>query len=363
MANGGWWCCCNVQECWVFEDVFYRDDSTSLGSNWNEVTGQWGIEDDELVEEYSATTGNSGAQVFCTQPVPVRSAGEMFIQIEVPIASVEDGDVYAIWPCCPDTSTEGDIEVTFTYDETEDEWTTTITGGPGGSSATYTTALTGTPTNVTLKVCADHGNGLVKAWVSPTVNEYAAWEEFDPGTGRYCAVGHSNTGHQNRFDNFLVAELRTPYEVCYNCFCVCDEFAMPPHLKATIVDATNRAACLNDESWDMDTVLGPQAVQWEGGLAIGDDELNYRLTCGNGAPASFTLDPLPPADCANVGQKSANAAKSKCEPLALYFGPYTLTFIMTCSLCYEQNEPDCTGMPPISVNCEGEFWIVITEAD
>ena len=363
---GEWWIRLKggLGECWIFEDNFAKEDTTDLGSDWNEVAGEWGIEDEELVEIYADTEGTGNAQLFCTQPVPADSKGEMFIEIEVPIASVEDGDEYLIWPCCINTSTAGDIEVSFTYNEAMNEWTTTISGGTDEDSATYTTSPTGSPTHVILKVCADHELKLIKAWVSPTANEYAAWDNVDPGDGRYCAIGHTNTAHQNRFDNFSIEELRRGTTVCVNCFCMCEEFGMPPNLTATIVFAEDRAECLGGEEWPMDAVLGPQVVQWEGGLekytGYATEELNFRLTCGDGVPNSFTLMHLAPFNCVGESTKNADAAMSTCDPLQLYFGPYTLSFPNDCSLCFEKNQPDCTGMPPISANCSGTFWIVIT---
>jgi hypothetical protein len=197
--------------------------------------------------------------------------------------------------------------------------TGTITGGTAGASATYSVALTGSPTNVILKVCADHENELVKAWVSPTVNEYAAWDDTDPGAGRYCAIGHNNVGHQNRFDNFSIEELRRGDTVCVSCFCVCDTYAMPPNLTATIVFAEDRSECLQDETWDMDAVLGPQQLQLDGGITICTDTLNFRLTCGDSTPNSFTLMHLTPFNCLGESTKNADVALSTCEPLALYY--------------------------------------------
>lgn len=353
-------CCCDAG-CVTFTDDFNRADSTSLGGNWNETAGDWGITSNELVELYLGTTGTGSAQLFCTKPVPTRSAGEMFVSIKVPVDSIEDGDTYYIWLCCPDSSTVGTIRVEFTYNSATTEWTTAIIGGTGGASATYTTTVTGTPTHFVLKACADHTNEIIKASVSPTVNEYAAWDLADPGTGRYAAIGHNNTGHQNRFDDFYLSELRIPTEICTNCFCACEAFPMPPQVTATIVFATDRALCLEGQTWLMDFVPGPQQVIWEGGLALSGETLDYRLTCGDSTPSGFNLIALPPFDCHNsLVQKYADAGLSTCDPLALYFGPYVLSFPMDCDLCYSKNEPGCTGMPPPPADCSGTFWIVIT---
>ena len=355
-------CCCD-EGCVTFTDDFNRADSTSLGANWYESSGDWGITSNELVELYASSAGTGGAKLFCTKPVPVRSAGEMSIRIEIPIASVAAGDKYYIWPCCPDASSVGGIEVEFAYDGTN--WTTTISGGSGGSSTVYTTPLVTAippPTHVILIVCADHENEVIKARVSPTVNEYGAWDIADPGAGRYCAIGHDNTGHQNRFDDFVLSELRIPKEICSDCFCACDESTVGPHLTATIVFATDRALCLEVQTWPMEVILGPQVTIWEGGLALSGEELNYRLTCGGSTPNSFQLLPLPPNNCqSTLVFKNADVSLSTCDPLALYFGPYVLSFPMDCDLCYSMNAPGCTGMPPPPADCSGTFWIVITE--
>ncbi len=53
-------CCC---ECITFTDDFERDDSTSLGNDWEECVGDWEIDDGEL------TVATAGAVVICKQKV------------------------------------------------------------------------------------------------------------------------------------------------------------------------------------------------------------------------------------------------------------------------------------------------------
>lgn len=358
-------CCC--AGCWEFEDLFARSDGNDPGSDWNVVTGDWGIESEQLTEIYSDTAGTSGAKIICEQTVPARSPGEMYIEIEVPISTVEDGDNYYVYPCCPSNSTLGDLTVEYSYVSATSEWTVTISEG-ATTHATYTTTLTGSPTNVTLICCADHGNTAVKARVSPTVNEYTAWASVDPGDGRFAGFGHDNTGHQNVFDNFYLAELRANAELCVECFCQCGDLVVPDTLTATIVNTTNRLTCLEGESWTLNARSdGAQVFEWQGEYSNSGDTFDAVLTCGTGSATSFTLKWQTPCDCgtssgSDCGIENADAS-SVCDPLYLLFGPYTVTFASNCDWCYSYLQPPgCVGPPPIPDDCSGEFWIAITEA-
>lgn len=356
-------CCC---ECWTFSTTFTADDSTDLGSGWSEYIGDWGIENNKLVETYDDTNGTADAVVICLQAVPLRSKGEMFVQVEIAVTDLKDGGVYYLYPCCQDVDAIGDAIVSFTWNATATTWTIQISPSVSGPS-TITRVQTGTPDAFVLKVCADHEYQLVKAWVSPTVNEYCAWTDVDPGEGRYAGVGHDNTDVQNIFDNFEMAELRIGSLICVECFCVCDDIPVQPLLTATITGAVLRAACLMDESWSMEAVGdGPQVFTWRGGTTINGEDLNFELRCGTGS-TDFTLRWLEPWNCCNLtgsdcgpSGKTADPEASTCTPLSLVFGPYALSFTWDCDLCYSLNDPGCTGPPPISEDCAGEFYITIT---
>lgn len=354
-------CCC--AGCWEWEDLFAREDSDDPGTNWNVINGEWGIQDEQLVEIYDDTAGTANSKIICKQFVPVRSAGEMFIEVEVPVSSLADGDRYIIWPCCQSTSTLGDIEVFFDWNATTSEWTVTIFEDPTTHS-TYTTTLTGTPDNVTLIVCADHGNETIKAQVSPTTNENTAWVTADPGDGQFVGFGHNNTSHQNKFDNFFFGELRAITELCFDCFCRCLQNVLEDRLIATFVDTTGRATCLEGDSWELPAVSdGSQEFEWHGIYTRSSDDLDAVLKCGIGSAASFNLQWQGSSDCGNIGIKSADAS-STCDPLYLLFGPYAIGFASNCDWCYSYLQPpECVQPSPPADHtlCSGEFWIAITE--
>lgn len=362
-------CCCG---CFTFTDEFTRVDSTDVGENWNEVVGDWGIESDRLVEKYGTSDGTADALIICKVPVPERSKGEMHITIKVPASDLTVSRTYWLYPACIDDHTIGPIAVSYYWNSATSKWTTSIMQTSDWTSLdSYEVSVTGTPSEFTLVACADHELGLVKAYVTNTINPLAAWALADPGEGRYAGIGHDHSDDLNHFDDFTLAELRTSTEVCVSCFCMCEDTATRPTMTATIVDATDRASCLNGLSWDMDFFQGPQAVTWRGSLVVNEGEvteetLNYELTCpGNGSAESFTLRWLEPWNCATAaGTEPANAlrtanAESTCVPLYLLFGPYVLSFTFNCDLCYSIMEPGCV-IPPPGVNCSGEFYIAIT---
>lgn len=373
-------CCCD-KACFLFEDDFERDNSTDLGSDWNEVVGDWGIQeitDDMLtthkrmVEKYDTATGTAGAIVICTQAVPARSEGEMDVSIEVPVYGLTTGDTYYLYPACTDVNTVGTVVAKFVWNGTK--WTTSIYVASVEIDS-YETPSTGSPHEYVLHVCVDRELGGAKAWVSPTVNEYAAWAvPVDPGTGRYAGVGHNNTGHLNQFDNFHLEELRTEEEICQSCFCECDGTTPSLTLLGTISCATDRAHCFDGEYFNLDlyTDSRPQVLTWRGGLTFMGEVLEWQLVCTTTGDASgFALtwvqcgqpghncSTTAPGCLAGPWMANGGCGESTCDPLNLVFGPFLLSWLFECDICYSKMAPGCT---PIEVDdCTGQFYIVITE--
>ncbi len=368
-------CCCT---CMLFQDEFNRPDSANLGSDWNEVTGDWGILDEQLVEDYSTgTDGTADAVLLCTQPVPLRSLGEMYIDIDVPIANLAVGDVFKIFPCCPTTSSIGDVTATFTYlgndyPDGKGYWQIELTPSSGDESTDIIASQAVEETICqTLKVCADHETKMVRAGISPAVNELSAWTDEDPGDGRYAGIGHDNTTHLTKLDSFEMGELRTATKLCHKCLCPCDPvIPMPPVLTGQFLytdedSERQRALCLEGISWTMNYTSGPTIVHWIGSVTIGSETIEFTLVCGDGG--LFTLNVTAPNTCITlIPQNNRISAPhaSTCDPIALVFGPYTLDFAMDCSLCYPQYTPgDCMipVPPPTSKTCFGDYYIVFTE--
>lgn len=374
-------CCCG---CFVFTDHFDREDSTDLGSNWNEIVGDWGIQtvtlsnltqEQYLVEKYNTSGGTAGALAICTQGVPDRSKGEMIIRVWLEHDKVSIGDTYYIYPCCIDNDDAyslGPVKVSFSLSliGSTEHWTTTIYYNDVVQDSYTTPGIVLTQVfPFDLNVCADHHYGAVKAWVGSTVNEYTAWAQVDPGEGVYAGIGHDNAGHLNCFDDFSIKEIRMDDIICETCYCLCDENEVPPLVTATILAYPgNRASCLNGEDWEMTFFKGPQITTWRG-VGIG---ITWELTCGT-TNNDFYLNWLDNFGCCGgtMGCLEQTHVQSggTCDPLNLVFGPYPLSWLFDCDLCFSRGQPadgNCAmpeGIPgfPRSPFCEGEFYIIITE--
>ena len=383
--------CCCPGECFVFADTFAEGNTTDLGSDWNEVSGDWGILSQELVEDYSdGADCNSGATLICTQPVPIYSAGEMYVQIEVQVADLTVGDVYKLYPCCTSTSDTGGVTATYTYlgDYLEDGlkyWQIDLAGGV--YSGTVISQVIGTPTQITLYVCADGEVNMVRGGIDPSESKVAAWIEYDPGSGRYAGLGHAISGKLVILDNFEMGELRIPTEVCAGCFCMCDLKPMPIHLTGTflhtwLTDAT-RMDCLEGITFDLDYEPGLSGPIWTGFVDIDTVEsppVTLRVSFTLACTAGWTFDiavtdgGVPVVNNCFTGNgslgvsvqaKTTGLYQSTCDPLSLVYGPWLVASNDACNWCYEFMEPlnPChinPGGPIGGVFCQGEFWIFIT---
>jgi hypothetical protein len=301
----------------------------------------------------------------------------MYIEIQVPIANVQAGDVYRIYPCCTGPDEVGPAIVNYTY-QGSNRWEIAISPSSGDESTTISDWGGGeATTHYIFKVCADQQIGMIRAGTSPAVNELESWSDISAGDGRFSAIGHNNTGHLNKFDNFKLLELRTEKKVCYECFCMCDfETPMYPTLSGQFL-FTNldpyriRASCLEGHSWTMEYLSDPTLTIWRGtwpatdsgtGTAtdsFGVESIDFELRCNH--DGSFQLVASDNCLICNVTNTTAGPHPSTCYPLALYFGPFTLDFSQNCNLCYDMNSPSgCIIPPDDEPECNGDFWIVIT---
>lgn len=345
--------CCAGEGCFEFTDDFNRANSTTLGTDWNEVAGDWEILNNELHEKVGGG-GTSGARVHCTQPVPIASAGEMHVVVYVHDAA--EGDVFKVYPCCDDTTTIGDTTVTFTCGAAA-EWTVEISGD---AAATVTQTAGGEP--VGLYVCADHAAAMVLATLAnASETDGPAWADYeDPGDGRYAAIGHNNVSTGGTFDDFTMGELRTGDLSCQNCWCRCETHAVHRSLVATIFDAVNRASCLDTLDIDMEWEWNDGTPRWHG-EGTGDlAGVTLDLYCDD-LGTDFLLF-ASPSSCFLLAHYHPDASSTCDNPFSLIYGPFSLAYTMACGLCYGAYEPTGCMDPSPPSTCYGEFWIAITEA-
>jgi len=269
--------------CWKWSDNFNRADSTNVGANWNEVTGNWEILSNKLHEKVGGG-GTANARIFCTQAVPRRSPGEMYIAIDV--CDPQAGNVFFIYPSCPDTDSVGNVSASFTFDGTS-TWTIAITAG-ASSGATVQTKTTPIDGKVGLYVCCDYTSGSVfagvKGGISTDPDVGPAWADNAVFTaGRYCAIGHNNAAGAT-FEDFFIYELRiSATRLCLTCGCSCDGIVPSKTLVGTVTAGTDRAACLGGEDWFMYWKYGSGTSYWAGDLVSAANTpsttITYKLIC------------------------------------------------------------------------------------
>lgn len=321
--------------------------------------------------------GTANAVVICTVPITQHDEMGVIGSISVLVDWIELDDVYYMYVGCQDSDdTSGAVKIEYKVTSMDPlTVTTTIPGGGDDGIAVQQADPYGEDGHMRLQFCADHMTGQIQAGVVSAAHQ-PAWAEVDMGTGRYVAVGHSNTGHQNRFDDFNMEEMRLPYEICAKCWCWCLRNVPFRHMTATITNATGRADCLSGVTWSMDWERDGAIDQWVGTAemesaayvgavqevdwtlkcdAYDDDNPdhpghNWILKAGNSG-CQFSTD----GGYDSNGSHRAND-DSECEPeMVLRFGPFTMAKSdLTCYLCYApaggSEDPD-----------DGEFYVEITE--
>lgn len=291
MAGPSWWCCCGNPDCWYWWDLFDRADSADVGTDWNEVVGTW-----EIYNNYLRESGTAGAKIFCTEPIPARSAGEVNVSVEV--VSPTAGQTFIIYPSCPDTDSVGDVSATFTFDGTS-TWNISVSAGGSTGATEQTSALVGGKAR--LIVCCDFTSAAVFAYVAGGVSTDPdigpAWADnavFTPG--RYVALSHNN-GTTTTFNDFFMYELRvSATKLCLNCGCHCREIVPSKTLMATVTAATDRALCLLNEDFEMYWKWGSGTSYWQGDLVSTANDptttITYRLIC-DGSDEEVTALEIP----------------------------------------------------------------------
>jgi len=319
-------------------------------------------------------TGTANAIVMGLRPIPDRSPLKNGMRIDVTIIEdyTEIDDEYHVYVCCDSyTSPETGVKVTFTKTD-DNEWEVSI---PTGGDPVV--AVQGKlPGDTKIYVCADHLTGMVKAGLLESLQEPAWADDVDPGDGRYYGLGHNNVSHQNRFDDFKVTEMRRPGEVCNDCWCWCLQMAPKKSLVAEIFDATDRAACLGEVTWDMDWTWNAGTPWWEGTAKYPKktsgqfEDVAFRLICQTNNDddpdhpgKNFSLE-ITNGKCCNPNlPNNCNttflpiAEDSTCDPFSLEFGPFKLeSSDLNCSACYNVMEG------PPGAPASGQYYIRITEA-
>ena len=364
-------CCCN-EGCVTFRDDFDREDSTSLGADWTECSGDWEIWDEHLhIEDADAVVACNHMAGF---PVGIMTAG---VHIRDPMGDPGHTSVGAIYRIHAYVGTE--VSPCSAYATTwtlELEILTNTTGelrlyDPSDTLIGTRSCAFGDALFTWFKLCVsakeilgtcEHQSGP-PVW--DCVEEEPPGYYFALGSGTDDPVYFEYAHYEDHYDHDAnCPDCDTP------CCCPCIEVeGQQPDLLATLTDAgtglcygtldgsTGTLSCsaLPGEccTWSLAEPIAyecqdgdPQTITFSLQCASTSGQegcYGYRLYLPNALPA-------PSGYCPLVGENySYPINECSCDPLNLVFGPF-------------HKWRSGSELDPDVCKCCEDFYIVITEA-
>ncbi len=268
---GGWWCCCISPTCDVFEDSFDRADSKDLGPDWEEISGDWSIDTNQLLND-----GLGIALVTSTIPV----VHGFYVSVKT-IDEGSGGNWRIVMNYDPDTGdyyyanfSRDDADnctlsvghhdgITNVDTEGDSDGTVRFNGEPGPPCKDYTTKDDGTTR--TIFCCLSDRGIFAFTSVAPFGSlTYTAWSgaTINPLLSRAGLSGSST-----RFDDFYLARDPTNLTLCPTCPCHCGSgyASNKKELLLTIINTNEK--CANLEGLQF-TLYRGRTCQWYGVVTI-----------------------------------------------------------------------------------------------
>ncbi len=220
----GWFPCECCGTCGIFEDGFNRADSTDIGSDWTETTGNWEVSSNKLIPD----TTTSDQVCLCDT---THTAGEGYVSVDVSSTSFPDETVLYLAYASP---TNNLAAVLSQSDPSINAWILKLYDGGslvGSSTQDYPT---GSPESLTLWL----KDGRAVAEVNTSVVQ---WYDVS-ATGTKAGVGIKGAPdgtHDLSFDNFVLKEYSGADDDCEiapsePCDFGCDTDLWPTELSVTI---------------------------------------------------------------------------------------------------------------------------------
>lgn len=356
-------CCC---ECCQHGDEFNRADSTDLGSDWDERSGDWSISSNQLYE-----AGTAGAMVIfqpnCSHP---RMLAYVTIEDET------QGDIYRLIVnyLDDDNFMYAEYEVGASPSGTISLYS--VSGGVGTELRTENVVLTGYGGIRIFTVCLS--SQTFSAHLSNVSAYMCVWEGVGPTHATGYKAGLGNGAAQDiLYDHFLMSEHWEDNDKCPECCpCRCGDNEIPRDLLATyygepdcdtldgiVIPITNE---IGNQEWigELDDCTGAASELCCEAL------LGLELTLNCGSPEDVTTWSLgiDNSGCVTPGKGCNYAtliyadAASTCDPLNLIFktGPGYPTSTQCPNPCWNCGRQN--GMPPFDELFHTEYSIIVTEA-
>jgi hypothetical protein len=338
-------CCCTTGGCLIGKDYFNRVSSTNIGSDWNELTGDWeiyGWKDTLNVQQGRLYCVDDGIALWTKKHISSRQYPSFLVEVKLP--NVVVGCVYGIIANSNATATD--------Y-----YWCkyTPAAAGPGqlggtlaigkGASVLKTLTLvpigTSSPNVDRLILCVgEHPHGSGNGVISASLDSYdqAVWVSDATAISYYGYCGlYGEPADENtpaEFDDFWAQEGWWSNQECPTCRCRCfdsltDHRVLPMKLKLiwnvegdnqTLIDCYDgKEITLNwedaSETWQAIVDPNPCASRCSGSGF--DGTLSFMLECSTetltGHVLQINLEPE-----GNYARMAATSASS-CLPLSLIF--------------------------------------------
>ena len=346
-------CCCG---CVILADSFDRPNSSDLGAEWNEISGDWQISGNRLIE-----TGNSGATILSVQDAPDEPINFRVV--------VEDtfpdngGRKYRIIVCAEDEDNYlfGQLETTTS------NYTIWIGRRAAGVDSDPMDTWTSTePFAYEQTVCLSYsGNTLAFVPAEQTGDGVWGCDSNPPG----LKFGLANFGdEQVAYDDVDVQLHEASDPNCPACLCTCEYECLPKELTATFTATGNCYAMLNLATITLEREEGgtgyrtsfygvdqPCDCAW---CVLHNFEL--RLVCRDEGPDAWVLVKPGSSQCITAewnelygGDPSAPVNDNyACDPFFMEFGPFTVPpnpDLGSCDCCTPDDDTPPSGTYTITV--------------
>lgn len=326
-------CCCNVG-CDIASDDFNRADSTSVGSDWDEESGDWAIASNKLTVPTAGVIRN----------VAVNPYGSNSMYISAKIENLADDTKYRILLQMNATGTEyyfaewHYVDATTMYFRLGDETGVLESTGPDDP-----TGISQINASMTVKnqLCMSDLSSRITVCVEPK----------PASTHKYggLAAGNSNGA---AFDDYAAFATTAESVDCQGCDCTCQGWCIPDALIATFQDV-NECPALDGFTIDLDN---GSIIKFGSGW-LGSDYcpdlsglIDLKYECANDELGTLTYSAPAAGGPAII---NPDPEVSTCHPLSLRFGPINFGTVSDCGTT------ECCGGNPCGTTIDDTSLVYI----
>lgn len=260
-------CACCV-DCPVLEDDFDRSDSTNLGSDWVEDTGDSEIISGELSMPNGAIVRTSSGT----------GESDPYMKVTVTCQDVRVGDKFRVlvnWNTTTDDYYYGELQCLAASGTDNMKL---IVGDSTTGELDSETFSFGVGNDMALVVCRT----LEGIYVG-SESSFTLWDCVTDNSGRHAGLMNNSASNTVEFEDFQFLRGFDGSARCFECGCECDGHCLEDTLLMTISATGFCESCLDGEEIDLPKQTTPaDPITWDGSKAG-----VYELFCSSTATARF----------------------------------------------------------------------------